>query len=382
MSLIRDYDYIASNIQTYIDQDNFYDIVDKEFIPQVLEKANLNSNDFKTLLSQGLSKYSTKVLYELFRNCNVFINSFEDVINVLQSYSNIFRLLSSCSLIDYLEKFNSENQSDSIEITNLQNLESKISMLENEINEYRWKEVQYKNEIAQISEIPLNSDFETAYNFLKQLSNKGDKLKMSLSCAVGLSEKRSSNDYTPLHYACCKGDLQFIKSLVEEGCDRDAATKNESNCLLMASYYGHLDIVKYLIGVGFEKNYCKKSSGFNAIIMASQEGQLEVVKYLKSIGCDVNSKTNGNASCIYFASLKGHLEVVKYLFSSGANPYEKDDNGVSPLIVASQEGHLDIVKYLIQCGCNKNDKTNYNDSSLHWAAENGNFEVVEYLVSI
>ncbi|EAX97239.1 hypothetical protein TVAG_037460 [Trichomonas vaginalis G3] len=81
--LTVDFDYIANNIQTYIEQDNFYDIVDKDDIPKVLEKVNLKSNDFSTLLSQGKSKYSTPKLFCFIRKCNVLIDSFEDAINVL-----------------------------------------------------------------------------------------------------------------------------------------------------------------------------------------------------------------------------------------------------------------------------------------------------------
>ena len=40
--LTVNFDYIANNIQTYIGQDNFYDIVDKDDIPKVLEKPILN----------------------------------------------------------------------------------------------------------------------------------------------------------------------------------------------------------------------------------------------------------------------------------------------------------------------------------------------------
>lgn len=99
--LVLDINYIAKNIQTYIDQDNFYDVIDEDFIPQVLEKSNLNPNDFRMLLSQGASKLSTTRLYRFSRECNVYINSFEDAINVLQSYNNIFKLKSSHALIDY-----------------------------------------------------------------------------------------------------------------------------------------------------------------------------------------------------------------------------------------------------------------------------------------
>ena len=56
---------------------------------------------------------------------------------------------------------------------------------------------------------------------------------MSISCAVGLSEKRNRFGSTPLLYACYKGDLELTKSLIEGGCDKDAVNKGGNNCLLI-----------------------------------------------------------------------------------------------------------------------------------------------------
>ncbi|EAX97976.1 hypothetical protein TVAG_017480 [Trichomonas vaginalis G3] len=406
-SINLDINCSANNIQAYFDQGNFFDMFDAETISDMLEKTKLNCTNFITLLTQGKSKYNSSELYSYIRKCNVDVESFDDAINILKSYAKLLKLKSSHSLIAFFEKYKNE-QSNEINQTKLKinekeneisKLRNNINQLNSEISTLKNKNVQLDSEIStvknknnqllqsindyeKISELQKSNDFNAIYNFLKEISNKGDKVKMSISCAAGLSEKRDSDQNTPLLWACYYGNLQLTKSLIEGGCDRNAVNKFENNCLVEALLNGHLEIVKYLIGIGFDKNWRTKTSGFNAILYASQEGQLEVVKYLQSIGCDVNSKQNNNANCIYFASSNGHLETVKYLVSAGANPNEKDKNGFSSLIAAASNGHLEVVKYLIQYGCNKNDKTNYNNSSLHWAAMKGHYNVAEYLVSI
>ncbi|EAY15122.1 MGC83745 protein, putative [Trichomonas vaginalis G3] len=329
MSQGLDINQIANDIQTYIDQGNFYDTVEKDSIPKVMDKTNLNSNDFTKLLSQGKTKYGASKLYKLSRKCDVSINSMEDVINVLQIYDNLFKLKSSHSIIDYLEN-------------------------------------QYISNYAKLAELPMDSDFDTVYKYLKGLSDQGDKLRMSIACAAKLSEVRDSDEFTPLLYACYDNNLQLVKSLIEGGCNKNAVTKSGSNCLLLASFDGYLEIVKYLIEAGFDKDWRKQSNKFNAILCASQKGHLETVKYLKSIGCDVNSKQKGNSNCIYCAATEGHLETIQYLVSAGCNPDEKDVSGITPLNVASRYGFYEVVKYLLECGCNKD------------AIDNGGMKPIDY----
>ena len=45
--LTVDLDFIANNIQTYIEQDNFYDIVDKDDISKVDSSVSLSMRFFK-----------------------------------------------------------------------------------------------------------------------------------------------------------------------------------------------------------------------------------------------------------------------------------------------------------------------------------------------
>ena len=138
----------------------------------------------------------------------------------------------------------------------IQNLYSKENIMENEIQQYKNEITILKNEnnkmietinyLSKVSELNSSDNFNKVYMYLKELSDNGDQQKMFDSCVIGLSEKRDSNDNTPLLMACYIGYLQLTKSLIEGGCIRDAKNKSGCNCLLEASLNGHLDIVKYL----------------------------------------------------------------------------------------------------------------------------------------
>ena len=51
------------------------------------------------------------------------------------------------------------------------------------------------------------------------------------------------NNYSPLHVICEKGHLEVVQYLVEQGADIRA---NYDRVIRYASYYGHLQIVKFI----------------------------------------------------------------------------------------------------------------------------------------
>lgn len=208
-------------------------------------------------------------------------------------------------------KLNSENQNLH---SKLESLEKELSTLKNnneqlkKDNEQLKKDIKtVKDEITQekntndqlfksindygtMNQLRKSGDFDAIYNFLNDLSSKDHKIKISIACALGLCEKKNQYECTSLLWACVNENLQLVKSLVEGGCDRNACDKFGNNCFIEAASKGYVDIVRYLVDAGFDKNWRIKSNGFNAILNASQDGKLDMVKYLISIGCSANSK--------------------------------------------------------------------------------------------
>lgn len=138
---------------------------------------------------------------------------------------------------------------------------------------------------------------------------------------------------TNVYKAAEEGSLEQVKFLIENGADIP-------NCLLfIASGYGHLEIVKYLINHydNHEKQY--------ALAEAVKYNKINVIKYFLSIGLNINYKYNCNYTLLLYASEYGHLEVMKYLINNGANINDIDNK--NSLILAIQHDHTKIVKYLL-----------------------------------
>ncbi len=213
--------------------------------------------------------------------------------------------------------------------------------------------------------------------------------------------KIKSNATFKLIFGSYKGRLDHVViSLMGHGADIHIGN---DEALKSASQYGHLDIVRYLVGL--------KPDGANihidndiALRLASENGHLDIVRYLVELKPDGGDIHTRDEYALRWASINGHSDIVKYLISAGANVYANDDealryssqNGHSDVVkylisagsnvyanddealrYSSQNGHLDIVKYLISAGANIHTR---NNEALRWASDNGHIEVVKYLV--
>lgn len=97
--------------------------------------------------------------------------------------------------------------------------------------------------------------------------------------------------FTPLHYACHRGNLKILKLLVSYGGDVHATSKNGVTCLHLASVSGNLEVVKYLLDEhGCEVRVKSTASGSEPIHVAASAGHLHVVEYLVTV-CRVSPLT-------------------------------------------------------------------------------------------
>ncbi len=180
-----------------------------------------------------------------------------------------------------------------------------------------------------------------------------------------------------LKFGSKKGKLDHVVISLKNG----ANIHDQSDyALRWASYYGHIEIFKYLVEL--------KPDGANihayddaALRWASEEGHLDIVKYLVDLKPDGANIHTQNDYALRWASFYGHLGVVKYLVElkpDGANIHAQDDYA---LRLASYNGYLDIVKYLVGL---KPDGANIHandDFALRSANHNGHIEIVKYLIS-
>ena len=80
-------------------------------------------------------------------------------------------------------------------------------------------------------------------------------------------------------------NLERVRLLVEQGCDKDKGNSYGSTPLYWASSNGHLNVAQYLVeqGAALDKADC---DGFTPLIAATFNGHLEVCRYLLEQGAD------------------------------------------------------------------------------------------------
>jgi ankyrin repeat protein len=169
--------------------------------------------------------------------------------------------------------------------------------------------------------------------------------------------KATGGDNYPLKEAAENGHLNVVKYLTENGADIKIYGPY---VFKRAAKNGRLDHLKYLLKewnrvhlletnkvniVAIDSNY--------PLLAAATEGHLEVVKYL--VGLGAGSKVSDDYA-VQRAAENGHLETVKYLVDLGAD--ERSEKERSDAITS---------------------RDNY---ALRWAAKNGHSKVVKYISSL
>ncbi|VDK17761.1 unnamed protein product [Anisakis simplex] len=148
--------------------------------------------------------------------------------------------------------------------------------------------------------------------------------------------------------------------------------------LTLAAYKGHLEIVKYLLEKGGDKE--RQEELHTALMEASMDGHYEVARLLLDHGAPVNLTSDSFESPLTLAACGGHAKLVELLLDRGAEMEEPNDEGYTPLMEASREGHLDVVRILLNRGAQTNTQTDETgETALTLAACGGFKDVVEQL---
>ncbi len=175
--------------------------------------------------------------------------------------------------------------------------------------------------------------------------------------------------------------------------ERPASNSSNSNSLKLtaqeerqvalteACYWGHLEIVKFLISKGTSLNE-KDAGGFTPLINAARRGHTEIVKLLLTHNANLNKTNKYGSTPLHCAALRGHTEIVTLLLAHNANINAKNYSGNTPLTRATGEGHTEIVKLLIAHNANLNEEGKEDGTPLHWAALAGHTEIVKLLLEL
>ena len=230
-----------------------------------------------------------------------------------------------------------------------------------------------------------NKDVDIDYEYeLQQKDKEIAKLKEGIHKPILPSLKDIHDESEPIIFKVCReGNLTCFKWLLEkEGIDLSKTEElNDDNPIHIASKYGHLSIVQYLIkNIKVDKDI-KGCYGKSPLHYACENGHLHVVEYLIYMDANIEAKDKEGKTPLHYVCSNGNFEIVEYLISQDADIEAKDYMGKTPLYYACNNCHTLIIDYLLSKGAKIDVQGDYNEETpLHDACNKGDLPMVEYLI--
>ena len=154
-----------------------------------------------------------------------------------------------------------------------------------------------------------------------------------------------------LHVASSVGSERLVDWVLERGGEVEVKNSRIATPVLVACQYGHLGVVKQLVGGGAEVNVRDRRSR-SALFVACKNGHLDVVTYLMGTGrVEVDGQGRGGWTPLGVAARYGHVDVVRVLVEEGgANVDVEGRMRKSPLGLACEYGWGNVVRVLVEMG--------------------------------
>jgi hypothetical protein len=162
------------------------------------------------------------------------------------------------------------------------------------------------------------------------------------------AERQSAPGGTPLHYAAFCGLPGPVKFLVVTH-PRDVHSRgfdNKSTPLHEASTFGHVEVVRILIGHGADVT-ARDNDGKTPLHLASIHENVEVARFLIKHGADATAQANNGWTPLHVASSCGCVEVARVLVEHGADVTAQGNDGRTPFYLALAYGHVEVAQFLV-----------------------------------
>lgn len=125
----------------------------------------------------------------------------------------------------------------------------------------------------------------------------------------------------------------------------------------LASFFGHQDVVEYLVKAGAPVNSASRNGlGAAPIQSAAAAGHDKIVELLLKYGADPNIREQGGYTPLHAAAQNGDEEMIRTLLYGGADLVARSNDGKTPLDLAIEAGHTEAAQ-LLQEGITKRFKT-------------------------
>lgn len=151
--------------------------------------------------------------------------------------------------------------------------------------------------------------------------------------------------------------------------------------LFEATAAGRLDIVREILTAAPRQVNSWSPDGFQPLGLACFFGHRDLVEYLLSIGAEVNSPSHNLLAVqpINSAVAGQHLEITRMLLEHGADPNARQGEDFTPLHGAAQNGQVAMIQLLLDHGADPSAITEKGKRPVDYAIEGGHEGAVKLL---
>jgi len=136
------------------------------------------------------------------------------------------------------------------------------------------------------------------------------------------------------------GDVEWVRDLIAEGVDVNAADEHGWTALLFAARDGRLPMAEYLLGEGARLDV-RNSSGGQPVHLAAAWNRLSVLEFLVQKGARIDAVDDDGWTPLHHTN---HLPMVEFLLEAGADPAAKAKDGRTPMDLAEDPEILALLK--------------------------------------
>ena len=225
-----------------------------------------------------------------------------------------------------------------------------------------------------------------------------------------LIHKQTKFGWKPIHVASFMGHLDIVKIIISNEGGIDDTTKTGftplalaiqngqnhvadylrsinayhfSNIFEAAKYGNTRDIKKFVKSGMYDINAIDPNDSNNNIPLtyACKHGELATVQVILSLGGNYKYMLANRRNALFEALYDNHTAIAKYLWRIGSNIDCIDQDKVCPLLFGAKRNYLKAVSLCIRCGANLSLRDKHGRTAFFYACKNDNVDIIDALAS-
>ncbi|XP_025906749.1 E3 ubiquitin-protein ligase MIB2 isoform X1 [Nothoprocta perdicaria] len=210
-----------------------------------------------------------------------------------------------------------------------------------------------------------------------RVSVGGQSWTFNPACLTAYQREEEANLMTTENAKESKSSLSTVlEKLLSQKTESDHA-----GCLVIWAALNNADKVRELL-LKYPDKVDTKNQGRTALQVASYQGHLDVVKLLLQAHAAVNLRDEEGDAALHYTAFGNQAEVARLLVSKGASTDLLNNAKRTALCIAVNQGFTDVVRVLCELNCDVNLPDSQGDTPLHCAVTADYKVIIEILTEV